>query len=261
MDNISNIFEEDKKPEEDVTEKLLLDIDGFDGPIDLLMNLARDQKVDLTKISILELANQYLDFIEKAREVRLELAADYLVMAAWLAYLKSRLLIPEQVEEDEPSGEAMAEALAFQLRRLEAIRSLGVKLVEQEKLGQDFFKRGNPEGLYTLSKAKHDVTLFELLKSYGNIQRRNDNNVYRVEPFKLMSMEEALERLVHMLGRIPSWQSLFTLLPTGFETSLVARSALASMLSATLEMAKQGNIHIKQEELFGDVYIKAVKEE
>lgn len=257
-------FEEDPDPAEqrDPSELLLLDLDGFDGPIDMLLTLARDQKVDLAKISILALANQYLDFIEKARELRLELAADYLVMAAWLAYLKSRLLIPpEECEEDEPSGEMMAEALAFQLRRLEAMRNAAEELFLRPQLGVDFFRRGAPEGLRTKQKAIHEANLFDLLSAYGAIRRRIEYSTYTIEPHKLMSSEDAMQRLTTMLGGIPAdWLTLTSFLPPelrdGVRETLVARSAMASTFGASLELAKRGELQIRQEELFGPIYIR-----
>ena len=152
--------------------ELVVDLDGYEGPIDVLLSLARDQKVDLTKISILQLADQYLAFISAARQMRLEIAADYLVMAAWLAYLKSRLLLPEPQPEDEPSGAELAAALAFQLQRLEAMQQAGVRLMAGPLLGRDVFPRGAPEGLPLVSRFAYDATLYDLLKAYGDSRRR-----------------------------------------------------------------------------------------
>lgn len=255
-------FEEDidpvyqaRRPEE----QLLLDIDGYDGPLDMLLNLARDQKVDLTQISILDLANQYLDFIDTAKKLRLELAADYLVMAAWLAYLKSRLLIPQEEENvDEPSGAEMAEALAFQLRRLESMRDAGETLMTRAQLGVHFFGRGNPAGLKIKTKAVHEAELYDLLAAYGDIQRRQEHSTYTVKPFELMSVEQALERIQAMLGRIPGdWMDITQFMPKQMHKDpVVRRSAIASTFGASLEMAKRGMIEIRQETLYAPIYVR-----
>lgn len=245
-------------------DRLLLDIDGYDGPLDMLLNLARDQKVDLTQISILALANQYLDFIESAKQLRLELAADYLVMAAWLAYLKSRLLIPQdEVESDEPTGAEMAEALAFQLRRLEAMRDAGEKLMMRPQLGSHIFARGLAGELKMRTRSVHEAELYDLLTAYGDIQRRQEQSTYRVKPFELMSIEQALERIQAMLGRIPGdWMDLTGFLPgKTAQTKTVRRSVIASTIGASLEMAKQGLIEIRQEGLYAPVYIRMRRNE
>lgn len=256
-------FEEDLIQERGDGEQLLLYLGGFDGPIDMLLTLARDQKVDLTRISILSLATQYLDFIEKARELRLELAADYLVMAAWLAYLKSRLLIPqEELKQAEPSAQELADALQFQLRRLEAMRKVANDLFHLPRLGYNVFARGEPEGLKTDYIAKYDMTLYDLLKAYGDIKQRQKNSVYKLTPVKLFSMEEAIERLEAMLGKIPQeWVSLFMFLPAGITEGIVKRSAVAATFGGALEMAKRGLIHIQQEKNYAPIYIRRPKEE
>ncbi len=253
-------FEEDILVERGEGEQLLLALDGFDGPIDLLLTLARDQKVDITKISILALANQYLDFIEKARGLKLEIAADYLVMASWLAYLKSRLLIPEVKENKvEPTGEQMAEALAFQLRRLEAMRKVAEELFTRPQLGIHVFKRGAPEGLRTVSKPIYEANLYELFAAYGDIRRRKDGSVYKLEPVKLVTIEESIDRITAMLGRIPGdWMTLSEMVASSSDR-LLARSALASAVGATLEMAKQGHIEVRQETLFAPIYLRKAR--
>lgn len=260
---IEKAFEEDVIVERAEGEQLLLSLDGFEGPIDLLLSLARDQKLDITTISILALANQYLDFIDKAHGLRLEIAADYLVMASWLAYLKSRFLIPEVKENKaEPTGEQMAEALAFQLRRLEAMRKVSQELFERPQLGAHFFKRGMPEGLRTVSKAIYEANLYELFSAYGDIRRRKDSSVYKLEPVKLLSVEEAITRLTSMLGNIPgNWLTLTDMLPGHGGNKLIARSALASTVGASLEMAKQGHIEIRQEALFAPIYVRKARPE
>lgn len=251
-------FEEDLLKERSESEQLLLYLGGFDGPIDMLLALARDQKVDLTKISILALANQYIDFIDKARALRLEIAADYLVMAAWLAYLKSRLLIPqEENRQAEPSAQELADALQFQLRRLEAMRKAANDLFHLPRLGFNVFGRGDPEGLPTEYTSKYEMTLYDLLKAYGDIKQRQQNSVYKLAPVKLFSLDEAIERLERMLGRIPEeWVSLFMFLPEGLTEKIVKRSAVASTFGGALEMAKRGLIELQQEKNYAPIYIR-----
>jgi segregation and condensation protein A len=252
-------FEEDILKERSASEQLLLYLEGFDGPIDMLLALARDQKVDLTKISILALAKQYIEFIDKARELRLEIAADYLVMAAWLAYLKSRLLIPQEEKKTaEPSAQELAEALQFQLRRLEAMRKAANDLFRLPRLGYNVFARGAPEGLHTSYISKYDMTFYDLLKAYGDIKQRQQNSVYKLNPVKLFSLEEAIARLEAMLGKIPQeWVSLFMFLPAaGLGEKIVKRSAVAATFGGALEMAKRGLIHIMQEKNYAPIYIR-----
>lgn len=243
---------------------LLVNLEGFEGPIDILLELARNQKVDITKISILELARQYLEFIDRARELRLDLAADYLVMAAWLAYLKSRLLLPVQEKEDEPSPREMAEALQFQLRRLEAMRSMAQKLMKRPQLGQRVFARGMPENLRVKTDTVYDVSLYEMLHAYGEIQRRREGGgSYDVPSFSIVSMEQAMERLTNMLGALPRkgnmsvWTTLHNLIPEGLADKLLCRSALASTFSAGLELVKQGRLEIRQDGAFKPIYLRA----
>ena len=251
-------FEEDIIKERSESEQLLLYLGDFDGPIDMLLSLARDQKVDLTKISILALANQYIEFIEKARDLRLEIAADYLVMAAWLAYLKSRLLIPqEEQKQSEPSAQELAEALQFQLRRLEAMRKVANDLFRLPRLGYNVFGRGEPEGLHTSYISKYEMTLYDLLKAYGDIKQRQQNSIYKLNPVKLFSLEEAIARLESMLGKIPEeWVSLFMFLPAGLQEKIVKRSAVASTFGGALEMAKRGLIELQQEKNYAPIFIR-----
>jgi len=186
---------------------LVIDLDGFEGPLDILLELARDQKVDLIHISILHLADQYLGWVSEARRKNLELAADYLVMAAWLAYLKSRLLIPEQANEEEPSAEEMAAALAFQLQRLEAMRTAGEKLLDLSILGLKVFKRGQPESFGKLEDVSYDVSLYDLMKSYGDQMNKQVDQTLHIEPMDLYSMDMAIERLRTFLGKSLNGQS------------------------------------------------------
>lgn len=252
-------------PEErDAADALLLDIDGYEGPIDVLLELARNQKVDLAKISILQLARQYLAFIERAVALNLELAAEYLVMAAWLAYLKSRLLLPKDETEDGHTAQEMADALAFQLRRLEAMQNAAHQLRARPQLGQQVFMRGMPEGLKVKTNATWQVELYELLKAYGDIQRRKDTSSYDLPTYNLMSMDDALTRLARMLGSLPKkgiqsvWTTLESFMPDGIKDRLFGRSALASTLTAGLELVKQGKIEIRQDGLFRPIYIRAL---
>ncbi|PPR67870.1 MAG: Segregation and condensation protein A [Alphaproteobacteria bacterium MarineAlpha3_Bin1] len=235
----------------------VVDLDGYEGPIDVLLTLAREHKLDLTKISILALADQYLEFVAKVRRSNLELAADYLVMAAWLAYLKSRLLLPDLGEEDEPTGEQMAAALAFQLRRLEAMQDAGQKLMARFHLGREFFRRGAPETFRALINPVLEVTLYDLLRAYGNQKRRIEGGTLHIEAFEIFTVEDALHRLQSLLGSSPDWESLWHFLPEGVLEGLVQRSAIASTFTASLELAREGKIKLRQSGPFGPIYLKA----
>jgi segregation and condensation protein A len=240
-------------------DRLVLDLDGFEGPIDVLLTLAREQKVDLTKIKIVPLVDQYLAFIGRARRLKLEIAADYLVMAAWLAYLKSRLLLPEP-PEDEPSGEEMAANLAFQLQRLEAMQAAGVTLLARPRLGWDVFRRGMPEIIEADKKPRYEATLYDLLKAYADQRRRTESvQMLRIAPTALYSVEDALERLQARLGRMPDWEMLVSFLPDDLKDPMVARSATAATFGASLELVKQGKLLLRQLETFGPIYLKAAR--
>ncbi|AWK85124.1 segregation and condensation protein A [Azospirillum thermophilum] len=238
-----------------VLEPLVLVLDGFEGPLDMLLALAREQKVDLTRISILQLADQYLTFVAEARRVRLELAADYLVMAAWLAYLKSRLLIPEP-EGEEPSGEDMAAALAFQLQRLEAMKAAADRLMARPRLGRDVFARGAPEDIDIRRKSVFEVSLYDLLKAYGEHRKRQETSVLHIAPVRLYSIEDAVQRLSEMLGRMPDWATLSSFLPADGGGELLSRSSLAAHFVATLELAKAGRIELRQDGAFAPLYVR-----
>jgi segregation and condensation protein A len=233
----------------------VVDLEGFEGPIDLLLALAREQKVDLAKISILALAEQYLAYIEQARELELEIAADYLVTAAWLAYLKSRLLLPQAPGDDEPSGEELAEALAWRLQRLDAIRRAAQELLERPRLGHERFARGRPEGLRVRRKSRFRVSLHELLQCYVEHRLRSRDQVLTFEPAPVVRVEEALKRLTRMLGG-PDWHNLLAFLPTGLGDERVRRSALAAHLAASLELARAGMIEVSQASPFGPIYLR-----
>ena len=245
----------------------VVDIDGYEGPLDVLLVLAREQKVDLKEISIVQLADQYLGFVAEARRTNLELAAEYLVMAAWLAYLKSRLLLPESAGAEEPSGEAMAAALTFQLQRLEAMRDAGARLMARNRLGRDFFVRGRPESLSGNRVTVLRVDLFELLKAYGgHLRRRQDVQPLLIQTSELSSVEDALERLRRGLGSFPGWENLWRYLPPGtFEGlsqgRLAARSAMAATFAASLELVKQGGVKLRQGKAYGPIYLRAAGRE
>ncbi|MEM6662314.1 MAG: ScpA family protein [Pseudomonadota bacterium] len=238
-------------------ESLQVAVDGFEGPLDLLLTLARTQKVDLAKISVLQLAEQYLEFVEQARKLRLELAADYLVMAAWLAYLKSRLLLPKPEGEDGMSGEDMAAHLAFQLERLEAMRTVAAKLMARDQLGRDFFKRGMIETVTVRRDTTWSASLSDLLKAYARIQTREDYAPLNFDPAEVLPVDRAMERLKRMLGKMPEWGTLVSYLPEGWALEPgKRRSAIASSFSAMLELAKRGDIEIKQEKTFSPIFVR-----
>jgi segregation and condensation protein A len=249
-------FEMDESPGAQSGEALILDLDGFEGPLDLLLSLARDQKVDLSQISILQLADQYLNFIATAKGIRLDLAADYLVMAAWLAYLKSRLLLPDQ-EEEEPSPELMAEALHFHLRRLEAIRDSARSLLQRPQLGAEIFRCGNSEGLPVEAEVVWDAKLFELLRAYTDHDLRKSGREWRPPAVTLHSMEDALLRLAKLVGHLPDWQDMFALLPPEIKDSLIYRSAVSSTFAASLELARQGRLELRQSGTFQPIEIRS----
>ncbi len=236
---------------------LVVDLEGYEGPLDVLLTLARDQKVDLLKISILELAEQYLAFIEELRKLRLEIAADYLVMAAWLAYLKSRLLIPKE-EEEGPSGEEMAERLAFQLRKLEAMRNAAEKLINGQVTGRDRLQRAQAEGVTVIRLSKYDCTLMELLQAYAaHKERKGISNPLRLMRDAVFSVEAALERLENMLGKLPDWADLRAFLPDNLKDPFARRSAEASTLLASLQMVKEGYLEVQQSETFGPIKVRS----
>ncbi|NKB22189.1 MAG: segregation/condensation protein A [Alphaproteobacteria bacterium] len=236
---------------------LVVDLEGYEGPIDMLLVLARQQKVDLLNISILQLAEQYLRFIEEARRLRLEIAADYLVMAAWLAYLKSRLLLPADDEDDEPSGPEMAEALAFQLRRLEAMQEAGSKVMELPRLGRDVFPRGAPEGVKVTRTPVYDLSLYELLRAYGDQHSIGPSGPLEIAATEIYSVDDALERLGRVLGKIPDWTTLQGFLPESIKDTVVFRSAVASTFAASLELAKSGQLELRQSGTFAPIFVRS----
>lgn len=243
-------------PEAVAEGELVLNLEGYEGPLDVLLSLARDQKVDLRRISMVALVDQYLEFIARARRLRLELAADYLVMAAWLAYLKSRLLLPEPPQDEQPSAAEMADALAHQLRRLEAMQEAGVRLMARAQLGRDVFRRGAPEGVTVVRKAVFDVRLYDLLKAYGEIHKRGEDSVLHIKPTEFFSIEEAAERLGRMLGLAVDWRTLTSFLPPGLQDAMKLRSAVAATFAASLQLAKEGAIELRQTQNFGPIFVR-----
>lgn len=235
---------------------LVVNLEGFEGPLDLLLALARDQKVDLTKISVLALAEQYLDFIQTARKLQLEIAADCLVMAAWLAYLKSRLLLPVEENEEEPTAAEMAAALQYQLQRIEAMRTAAEALFARPLLGRDVFDRGAPEGIRVITHPVYDASLFEMLDAYGAITRRGKAETLTIEQFELFSMDDALGRLRGVLGSAPEWATLSSFLPEGLREGLPKRSAIAATFAASLELVRDGHAQIRQDSKFGPIFFR-----
>ena len=233
-----------------------VDLDGFEGPLDLLLALARQQKVDLTSISVLALAEQYLAYIAEAHRLRIEVAADYLVMAAWLAYLKSRLLLPEPEPDEEPSAAEMAERLRLRLERLAAIRRAADLLFRRPRLGLEVFARGRTEDVAAVVVPVWECALIDLLRAYGRQVRRDEALAFRPRPRQAYSIEEARRRLEAVLGRLPDWATLEAFLPEGLETAFDRRSALASTLVATLELVRSGQVQMRQGQPFGPIMVK-----
>ena len=237
---------------------LVLDLEGYEGPIDLLLTLAREQKVDLARISILQLADQYLAFIAEQRRLQLEVAADYLVMAAWLAYLKSRLLLPDPPEDENgTSAVELAEALAHRLRLLEAMQRAGTALMARPLLGRDVFARGAPEGIWTVEQPVFELSLYELLKAYGESHRRQHGQTLTILPSAYQSLSDAIEHLARFVGQVPDWQELMAFLPAEWLSGPLRKSALAATFAATLEMAKAGQLELRQDRAFGPLYLRS----
>jgi len=235
-----------------------VDVDGFEGPLDLLLAMARTQKVDLTKISILELAMQYLQFVEKARALRLELAADYLVMAAWLAYLKSRLLLPAPEGDPEPSGEELANQLAFRLQRLEAMRDASIKLMNRNRLGQDFFARGDPEPVIVDRKQKFNASLFDLLTAYASQRQRESVNTVTIAQRDTWSLSEARDIITRLIGKLADWTPLDVFLSEYMTSPEERAGVIASSFAASLELVREGKLEIRQSESFAPLYLRNV---
>jgi segregation and condensation protein A len=237
------------------SDELTLALDGWEGPLDLLLNLARAQKVDLAQISILQLVEQYLIYLNQARALKLEIAADYLVMAAWLAYLKSCLLLPKDPEQD-PSPEEIAMRLQLRLQRLDAMRDAGARLLGRDRIGRDVFLRGSPEGLRLIRRAAWQVRDFDLFAAYGVVRARTAPAMHVVHARAVMTLEEAIDRVERMLGAALDWTFLETFLPSSQDPQF-RRSALASSFVAALELARRGRLEIAQDEAFAPIRVKA----
>src|SRR5471032_102655 len=237
---------------------LVVTVDGFEGPLDLLLTLARNQKVDIAKISILKLADQFRSFIESAKTLNLELAADYLVMAAWLAYLKSRLILPQEKGPDgEPTADQMATRLRWRLQRLDAMRAASTRLMGRERLDRDVFGRGDPEAVNVIKLRTYKDTLYDLLTAYATDRvRRLGGKTYRPQMAPVLHIEEARERLERMLGKISDWSGLTRLLPFEWQGGARRRSALASTLLACLELARDGKVELQQLAPFDEIYVR-----
>lgn len=238
-------------------EALIVDVDGYEGPLDLLLTLSRTQKVDLRRVSVLQLAEQYLAFVEKARHLRIELAADYLVMAAWLAFLKSRLLLPPEPGEEGPSGEDLAAHLAFQLERLQAMREAAASLMARDRLGRDFFARGIPEDVRRTRKVSYSATLMDLMQAYARIRTKDEFRPYVMDRDSVMTLEEALDRMRGLIGFAGDWTDLTSYLPEGWQVDPGRRrSATAANFAASLELVKSGALEIRQSEMFAPIQIR-----
>ena len=237
---------------------LMVDVAGYEGPLDLLLALSRSQKVDLRGISILTLAEQYLAYVATARQLRLEVAADYLVMAAWLAYLKSRLLLPPDPEAEEPSGDEMAAHLAFQLQRLEAMRTAGAQLMDRDRLGRDVFARGAPQETESAVRVIHSASLVDLMRAYARIKTRAEFQPLHLARDTVYSMEAALERMRGLLGTALDWVTLAAWLPDAWARDPQRRrSATAASFAAALELVKSGEMDIRQDGAFAPLMLRA----
>ena len=235
---------------------LVIDVAGFEGPLDLLLHLARNQKVDMARISVLALVEQYLSFIDRVRSLRLELAADYLVMAAWLAFLKSKLLIPKQPGEEEGSGEELAAALQFRLKRLEAMRDAAARLVNRNRLGRDVFARGMPEMVIVEKRSEYSASLYDLLTAYASQRQRQAVTNVRIARRGVWSLKDAREILTRMIGKFSDWTALDSFLIDYLVNPADRPTAIASSFAASLELVREGRIDIRQHEAFAPLYIR-----
>ena len=256
-DMISDWENEDPRLEAGPGDTLVVDVEGFEGPLDLLLALARTQKVDLAKISVLALAQQYLDFIAEARRLRLEIAADYLVMAAWLAFLKSKLLLPaEKDEEGEPTGAELAALLAFRLKRLHAMREVSAQLMTRKRLGRDVFARGAPEPIRITRKSTYEANVYDLLKAYSQQRQRTAIRTWQIRQRTVWSLKEARAELERLLGIACDWAPLDLLLAEFLVEHELRKTALASSFTATLEMTREGALEIRQAKSFAPLMIR-----
>lgn len=252
-----DFFATEATAERVAAEALVVDVAGFEGPLDLLLTLSRSQKVDLRRISILALAEQYLRFIDAAKKLRIELAADYLVMAAWLAYLKSRLLLPPDPAEQGPSGEELAAHLAYQLQRLEAMRAAAADLMARDQLGRDRFARGEPQAIGRTVRVVHEANLVDLMRAYARIKTRDDFQPLHLTRGPLLTMEQALERMRGLLGAAIDWVSLSAWLPDEWTRDPARRrSATAASFAAALELVKTGRADLRQDAAFAPIFLR-----
>jgi segregation and condensation protein A len=250
-------WEQDVRADTDDRDRLVVDVEGFEGPLDLLLALARTQKVDLAKISVLALAQQYLDFIAEARRLRLEIAADYLVMAAWLAFLKSKLLLPEEKDEEgEPTGAELAALLAFRLKRLHAMREASAQLMTRKRLGRDVFARGLPEPIRIIRHSTYDANVYDLLKAYSQQRPRTAVHSMRVRQRPVWSLKDARVELERLLGMTLDWAPLDRLLVEFLTEPELRKTALASSFTATLEMTREGSLEIRQTQSFAPLFVR-----
>ena len=251
------LFETQSIAERVASETLIVDVDGFEGPLDLLLTMSRTQKVDLRKISVLDLAVQYLSFMANAKNLRIELAADYLVMAAWLAFLKSRLLLPPDPSQSEPSGDELAAHLAFQWERLQAMRDSAAILMARDRLGRDRFGRAITEDVMRRKTVNYTANLLDLMQCYARIRTKDDFRPFIMDRESVFTMEQALERMRGLIGYSGHWTDIVSYLPDGWsDDPKKYRSATASTFAAALELAKEGKIEIRQEDIFLPIQIR-----
>lgn len=236
---------------------LSLSLDGFEGPIDLLLSLARDHKIDLTKLSILKLAEQYLEFLDNIINKDIDIAAEYLVMGAWLAFLKSKLLLPIENDENLENIENLSELLEFQMKRLEGVQHVSKLLFNRHQLGTHFFKNGNPEVFNVSNKFQYNLTLYDLIKTYGSIVTKNEGETITIANTKLFSVENALIRLKQILKDSNDWKNLLDFIPKNIKNELENKSALASHFVASLELAKEGDVNIRQDSFKDEILLSS----
>ena len=252
-------FEEGVAYEAVTGDGLAVALDGYEGPLDILLSLARTQKVDLTQISILQLAEQYLEFVRQAQDLKIEVAADYLVMASWLAYLKSRLLLPSAQDEDEVSAEELAARLVYRLQVLEAMRESAAQLMARDLLGRDFFAHGMPEGIRIKRESKYDASLFEVLAAYSTQRLRNYYEEWTPPKLDVLSIERARMRLERAFGKLDDWETLDHLVAGDIRDPQKRRTTIASSFSAALEYVREGRLEMQQGSNFDDLLVRRAR--
>ena len=233
-----------------------VELSCYTGSLEILLDLAKAQKVDLEKISVTKLADQFHEFITKSKDLNLELASEYLLMAAWLTYLKSKLLLPE-TEEEEFKALEVAEKLKLQLKKLELIRLLSSQMLSKKRLGRDVFMRGSKSGMRSIYDSKYSLTLFEILKTYASIVMTKDFKKMNIPKLPVFTTESGIDRIKEFFGKLNEWKNISELIPGNFKSSNnLKRTGQAGILSGSLELVKEGNVSIKQNNLFDDIYIK-----